>query len=114
MFFIRDKNAGEVCWPSEDYRRYLVGCRIALFFFFFSSRRRHTRFKCDWSSDVCSSDLYVLQADRSEQIEQADAEQHVAQRTDVGHSRPERLTGNGHVTAGHHDAPVQEDRKSVV
>src|SRR5260370_40207901 len=28
-----------------------------MFFFFFSSRRRHTRFKCDWSSDVCSSDL---------------------------------------------------------
>src|SRR5882762_11088975 len=27
------------------------------FYFFFSSRRRHTRFKCDWSSDVCSSDL---------------------------------------------------------
>src|SRR5882762_11034781 len=25
--------------------------------FFFSSRRRHTRVKCDWSSDVCSSDL---------------------------------------------------------
>src|SRR5260370_30208527 len=25
--------------------------------FFFSSRRRHWRFKCDWSSDVCSSDL---------------------------------------------------------
>src|SRR5207237_3638753 len=23
----------------------------------FSSRRRHTRFKCDWSPDVCSSDL---------------------------------------------------------
>src|SRR5688572_32476306 len=28
-----------------------------LFCFFFSSRRRHTRFDCDWSSDVCSSDL---------------------------------------------------------
>src|SRR5579862_2167435 len=28
-----------------------------LFFFFFSSRRRHTRWNCDWSSDVCSSDL---------------------------------------------------------
>src|SRR6266567_8770589 len=28
-----------------------------MFFFFFSSRRRHTRFDCDWSSDVCSSDL---------------------------------------------------------
>src|SRR5260221_8199983 len=26
-------------------------------FFFFSSRRRHTRSLCDWSSDVCSSDL---------------------------------------------------------
>src|SRR5256886_14664399 len=32
-------------------------------FFFFSSRRRHTRFDCDWSSDVCSSDLVVV-ADR--------------------------------------------------
>src|SRR4030066_1816697 len=29
----------------------------SVFSFFFSSRRRHTRFKCDWSSDVCSSDL---------------------------------------------------------
>src|SRR3989475_1709377 len=28
-------------------------------FFFFSSRRRHTRFDCDWSSDVCSSDLLL-------------------------------------------------------
>src|SRR5205085_8343915 len=27
-----------------------------LILFFFSSRRRHTRFDCDWSSDVCSSD----------------------------------------------------------
>src|SRR2546430_10246121 len=27
---------------------------------FFSSRRRHTRFDCDWSSDVCSSDLGLL------------------------------------------------------
>src|SRR2546430_7306906 len=27
--------------------------------FFFSSRRRHTRFDCDWSSDVCSSDLLL-------------------------------------------------------
>src|SRR5256886_10451933 len=29
-------------------------------FFFFSSRRRHTRFDCDWSSDVCSSDLSCI------------------------------------------------------
>src|SRR5436190_21843880 len=27
--------------------------------FFFSSRRRHTRSLCDWSSDVCSSDLAI-------------------------------------------------------
>src|SRR5260370_30903007 len=32
-------------------------CALGSVFFFFSSRRRHTRFKCDWSSDVCSSDL---------------------------------------------------------
>src|SRR2546430_2916820 len=30
--------------------------------FFFSSRRRHTRFDCDWSSDVCSSDLKTVGA----------------------------------------------------
>src|SRR5207249_7620739 len=29
------------------------------FLFFFSSRRRHTRSKRDWSSDVCSSDLWM-------------------------------------------------------
>src|SRR5436190_1569981 len=35
----------------------LLGKRIIAIFFFFSSRRRHTRSLCDWSSDVCSSDL---------------------------------------------------------
>src|SRR2546430_7937247 len=35
---------------------YLLDC----FVFFFSSRRRHTRFDCDWSSDVCSSDLLEM------------------------------------------------------
>src|SRR6266480_8093879 len=33
-------------------------------FFFFSSRRRHTRLTCDWSSDVCSSDLGHAAGDR--------------------------------------------------
>src|SRR2546427_12981652 len=32
---------------------------ICFVFFFFSSRRRHTRFDCDWSSDVCSSDTVL-------------------------------------------------------
>src|SRR6267143_3295379 len=31
--------------------------RLLMSVFFFSSRRRHTRWNCDWSSDVCSSDL---------------------------------------------------------
>src|SRR2546422_20417 len=31
------------------------------FYFFFSSRRRHTRCSRDWSSDVCSSDLHLVQ-----------------------------------------------------
>src|SRR2546430_7187281 len=39
----------------HDYTTKLKTYRA--FLFFFSSRRRHTRFDCDWSSDVCSSDL---------------------------------------------------------
>src|SRR5947207_16003653 len=41
------------------------------FFFFFSSRRRHTRSLCDWSSDVCSSDL--------DQISEGESHQHPQQ-----------------------------------
>src|SRR2546430_5612454 len=41
----------------NDMKIQFVIARHFLFFFFFSSRRRHTRFDCDWSSDVCSSDL---------------------------------------------------------
>src|SRR5438874_6890391 len=33
---------------------------LLFFFFFFSSRRRHTRSLRDWSSDVCSSDLFFI------------------------------------------------------
>src|SRR5260370_25704116 len=40
--------------------RDILTCNVVFLFFFFSSRRRHTRFKCDWSSDVCSSDLRIL------------------------------------------------------
>src|SRR2546430_14462710 len=41
--------------------------------FFFSSRRRHTRFDCDWSSDVCSSDLELLGALRRRERPEARA-----------------------------------------
>src|SRR2546430_12424597 len=43
----------------------LSSCVCAYCFFFFSSRRRHTRFDCDWSSDVCSSDLVAMPAERA-------------------------------------------------
>src|SRR5688572_33345872 len=47
--------------------------KIRVYFcFFFSSRRRHTRFDCDWSSDVCSSDLVnrgTFRADREAEVE---------------------------------------------
>src|SRR2546430_11840845 len=42
-------------WTPRAEESWAVGWRA--FCFFFSSRRRHTRFDCDWSSDVCSSDL---------------------------------------------------------
>src|SRR5437762_2238542 len=40
------------------------GWSLSNFFliFFFSSRRRHTRYIGDWSSDVCSSDLFEIVA----------------------------------------------------
>src|SRR2546430_16907674 len=41
--------------------------------FFFSSRRRHTRFDCDWSSDVCSSDLWSQVLSRGAVADLADA-----------------------------------------
>src|SRR5205085_7856219 len=37
---------------------------VVTMYFYFSSRRRHTRFDCDWSSDVCSSDLCHYKASR--------------------------------------------------
>src|SRR5690242_5942523 len=43
---------------SASGRRVEVG-------FFFSGRRRHTRLTCDWSSDVCSSDLICARRSRS-------------------------------------------------
>src|SRR6266704_6528991 len=37
-------------------------------FFFFSSRRRHTRSKRDWSSDVCSSDLWSFTGQQFQRV----------------------------------------------
>src|SRR2546430_11513669 len=51
---------------------------------FFSSRRRHTRFDCDWSSDVCSSDLSVLEG-----------RTYTARATSILSMRPQMTGGRG-------------------
>src|SRR5438046_8693606 len=53
---------------------------LFLFFFFFSSRRRHTRLVSDWSSDVCSSDLWRRAAASGRHAPLSDAEAPDAQR----------------------------------
>src|ERR1019366_1803226 len=45
---------------------------LFFFFFFFSSRRRHTRLVSDWSSDVCSSDLWMIRPQRDARDEDDD------------------------------------------
>src|SRR5256886_8198647 len=46
-----------LCIRLEVITHMMSNTVLYLSCFFFSSRRRHTRFDCDWSSDVCSSDL---------------------------------------------------------
>src|SRR5256885_6993208 len=46
---------------SSVPRLFMIVGDASFFFFFFSSRRRHTRLQGDWSSDVCSSDLAIVQ-----------------------------------------------------
>src|SRR2546430_3984830 len=55
----------------ESHQRFAAFEQVCAFcgFFFFSSRRRHTRFDCDWSSDVCSSDLDAIVADGAVALE---------------------------------------------
>src|SRR5260221_9933757 len=56
-------NCVVVNFVAVSLERQPIGIFLQLFFFFFfSSRRRHTRSLCDWSSDVCSSDLFHTEA----------------------------------------------------
>src|SRR2546430_9441576 len=62
----------------------LKGSRLkiaVIWLFFFSCRRRHTRFDCDWSSDVCSSDLLL---DRDAGLARAGGDVVLRQRGDRG------------------------------
>src|ERR1022692_5246661 len=53
------------CTGSLDISTMYTVLSIGIFFFFFSSRRRHTRLQGDWSSDVCSCDLWEDAARKS-------------------------------------------------
>src|SRR2546422_681188 len=59
------KSEGARVSTTRDYRHDVLHCLAhgSVGFFFFSSRRRHTRCSRDWSSDVCSSDLYLIPRD---------------------------------------------------
>src|SRR5688572_32998670 len=57
--------------------------------FIYSTRRRHTRFDCDWSSDVCSSDLCVF-ADLLGEAAHQRALAHARLARDVDGKRPPR------------------------
>src|ERR1022692_4224024 len=48
----------------------VVGPDVICGLFFFSSRRRHTRLQGDWSSDVCSSDLWNMPGPARRSVEQ--------------------------------------------
>src|SRR5256886_8628844 len=65
----------------DHFHRLLILCFC---FFFFSSRRRHTIFDCDWSSDVCSSDLVPADLKEPAEIKRLMAEvERVAGRLDI-------------------------------
>src|SRR2546430_6788119 len=85
-------------------------------FFFFSSRRRHTRFDCDWSSDVCSSDLGTGSRQSAAARSDTDPERSGEQReggeidTDAGQRENDGQSDQGSLD----QLAEEQDRKSVV
>src|SRR2546430_2982415 len=97
------------------YSHFICNCVLYLcFFFFFSSRRRHTRFDCDWSSDVCSSDLPVEAGSSAARVaagaEAASAGDGSAGALAACDTRP----GAGASMRRTAQLPASPDRKSVV
>src|SRR2546430_5899176 len=83
--------------------------------FFFSSRRRHTRFDCDWSSDVCSSDLEHLHA--GVDVDGVDDQRPLELREgEVAHEPVEQFVERLAAEQGGGPHPLERhvDRKSVV
>src|SRR5580698_1351657 len=75
---------------------------VYFFFFFFSSRRRHTRLTCDWSSDVCSSDLrpaLLSQKPVADALQPTPPQGHARARRTVCERSPSLITGLGGAAA---------------
>src|SRR5260370_22664290 len=94
-------------FQAEDGIRYSSVTGVQTCAFSFSSRRRHTRFKCDWSSDVCSSDLRPRAIAGHGVLVDRDAD--LLQRRFGGLAR--QLPG---AQVDHAQMAVRADRKSVV
>src|SRR5256886_9226980 len=104
--------------------QFVVPCKSALsldsvlcgILFFFSSRRRHTRFDCDWSSDVCSSDLaHVAHVAAAGYV--ADQSRHLASAERAPFVKEAAINHIASAVTQHHAAAGverREDRKSVV
>src|SRR2546430_6031198 len=84
--------------------------------FFFSSRRRHTRFDCVWSSDVCSSDLaYEAMKVALAAIERAGSKDRAAIRDAIFATRNyDGILGTWSFTPTGDTTLTRIDRKSVV
>src|SRR2546430_7660321 len=83
--------------------------------FFFSSRRRHTRFDCDWSSDVCSSDLcqIVYRLDRLSSALTSQTQLALQCQSERGHARQTRRPSAkwGCSSSVFHGEPRSEERR---
>src|SRR5438309_5450881 len=107
----------------RNHKIRLVGV-VTFVVFFFSSRRRHTRWNCDWSSHVCSSDLFTivdlikmhsafvhLEGSNSFVAREAGPGQHLQRaRHDAGDRRRRRLVRPGSLTQAHDPLRSEERR----
>src|SRR5438034_2542233 len=78
---------------------------VFCFFFFFSSRRRHTRSLCDWSSDVCSSDLSWTSAPAADSVRGSLRRRYGSPR--VGAPSGHRLTRRWQLRSEEHTSELQ-------
>src|SRR5439155_24328540 len=66
--------------------------RKKIFIFFFSSRRRHTSWPRDWSSDVCSSDLFLRHSSRGPLVDRPRVLRRVGRLPHEAHDHARRRT----------------------